>query len=68
MMLSVMAFEQNQEISCNHHKESLLHFISESLNIIYLIYVIVDFMHAQNGDMSLLPSLHMQLRKIKGPH
>ena len=45
-------------------QKSLFHFIERR----YLIYNIVDFMHAQNGDMSVLPSLHMQLLKNSKGH
>ena len=61
MMLIVMALNKinkSVEITTKYH-------CFNSLNVIYLIYAIIDFMHAQNGDMSMLPSLHMQLEKIK---
>ena len=54
MLNTTNSFEENQQSSSNHHKK--LCFIS--LNVICLICAIVDFMHAQNGDMSVLPSLH----------
>ena len=59
-MLSVMALDTTKSTNQLKSQQKI------SLNVIYLIYAIVDFMHAQNDDMSVLPSLHMQLQKIQG--
>ena len=52
--------EYNKLNKSNISVEITAKFSFISLKVIYLIYA----MHAQNGDMSVLPSLHLQLKKI----
>ena len=61
MMLSLMALSTTDSIrskSTNSVKITTKNHCFILLHVIYLIYDIIDFIHAQNGDMSVLPSLH----------
>ena len=63
-MLSVMALNTTNSVEITT-KKSLFRFIERQFS---LTYAIVDFMHAENGDMSVLPCLHMQLLKNPKGH
>ena len=53
--------EQNQQIS---RKKSLFHFVERHLSDLRHSSIL-DFMHAQNGDMSVLPSHYATSKKIE---